>query len=546
MLSLQAQCRRIAIEILRWQFVKSSLKLLMKLPRIGFRNDPKVSISELDRIMDRAKNLDHFFKDTSIQNEYYSALKKYFSSKNVSRQFPKKSFNAILEQMKILSAQIPEFSKTAWNKKSPGNSFRVQVKEQDCGRNVNPFLWRLYRYEWIETLKKQSKAIDEREIKNILIQTLKRIRAFEEELKESKLEGYRNFGVKRSHRKTGKILRNAFYVNLVKDENLKKAAATLLHQYLVKPQNKIFFELIDADLIIHFIHELRQNPKKVLPPFFNSPIPNALLSVIKAMIPNPQQLLSDQSIFPKNSATPNQRPDFRRVRNSEYITFPVRPFHAVWTGIFGKDCLGGDPTHLEKLCAARWAIPLLPGTFTEFVERNGKYQGFVRTVPLKHPLFSEPLRSIEVWVPAMTRTVLEVVPGQDQFANLQSSFFNLWFDLWLHENIHRDQLLVISDSKVVDNERVKDTIFLSKAYSFGSTLPQPHSLSPFGTLITDINRVLPPPSLAKNYFHGSLALDTSLTDVTKITVLNTRPLILNGIVATSPTYKETVNTRTRV
>lgn len=533
---IQRHCRNAVIKIVQFKIVKSVIALFLRLSRSAFKLKASrdfASMSILDDILDESPNLQHFLSDQNIQNRYYCALKNYFSSKNISRAFPRKSYNSILDQMKILMREVPEFAQSNWKTMPPDSkSFTLEIKEQDCGRTLDPLLWRIYRYEWIESLKKMSGNMSDVQTKKTLVQTLTKIQKFESDLKESKKTSYKNLGVAIPSRKTPKILRNSFYSELKRDGSLRRVAAQFLHQHLTRTQNQIFFELIDANLIIHYLNELRQNPKKVLPLALNTPIPNAFLSVIKDLIPDPNKILKDKHLFPvslKSSRATRQR---FKVRNSVYFTQPVRPFHALWCGIFGKDCLGGDLAHLEKLCAARWAIPLLEGTQTFFVERNGKYQGFIRTVPMNHPLFQKPLQNLEIWVPAMSQQVVQKdFTNQLPFVGESTSVLNLWFKSWMDVNVKRlhHQKLLVSDSKIIDNERVKELLFLSEFYKEGASLLQPRSLTPSDLLIHKINAVLPPPPAAKTFFTGAIVLDATLSDVTHIKILRTtdldRPLL---------------------
>lgn len=557
MFSIRLRLRSLFIAIIRSSPIKAALKLAVHLSHLLSEKDSHSSIKQLDLVLNQAKSLADFLSDTKLQDEYYSLLKIYFSSKNVSRSFPRKSYNAIIDQMKILAQKVPNFSQAAWNKKIIGRKFAITVKEQDCGRKLNPLLWRIYRYEWVDTLRVQSHSLKIKDINSILLGTLKRIRSFEEDLKIAKTRGYEAFGIQKSNRKTPKILRNAFYENLVKDEQLRAAGAKLLHQYLMRPQNQIFFELIDANLVLHFLNELRQNPRKTLLYSFHAPIPNAFLSVIKNLIPDPLQLLADKTLFQEERPLPFQgaHPLIRRDRLSEYVTFPVRPFHSLWSGIFGKDCLGGDHAHLDKLCAARWAVSLLNGTQTDFVERRGKYQGFLRTVQLNHPLVEKTLRNIEIWVPAMNRSAIEISTDRHQITS-HVPLFEHWFKHWLNANKHLDTPLLMSDSRIIDNERVKEIMFSSLAYTQGKILPMPHLLSPSDSLIEEINEVLPPLPAARAYFHGSIVLDVTLKDALKVRILNTENMgqaikyeILNPVCVShesiSQANMETMNTRTK-
>jgi hypothetical protein len=319
-------------------------------------------------------------------------------------------------------------------------------------------------------------------------------------------------GIKHLNRKSVKIIRNSFYSNLMEDPDLKRVAARFLHSYLTHSQNKIFYDLIDADLIIHYLLELRQNPRVTIPGWLDAPIPNALLSLIKNSIPSTQSLLNDRIMFPCNNS------QIIRARSSEYQHFSVRPFHGLWTGIFAKDCLAGDDDYLPLLTPNRWAVALLEGAETEFLERNGRYQGFVRTVPINH--FKEGLlHNLEVWVPIMSRSVIKMHVGGD-FPPRQTALFEQWFESWMGTELHRHRKIVVSNSRIVDNERVKDAIFNSRAFRDGQEVGR-DLLGVVGDyeFMKGVNKLFPRSCAADKYYQTEVAIDATLRDAYRLRCL---------------------------
>lgn len=512
MLQLRFLFIRLFLAFIEYAPVNNILKFASQFTPRGIdpRSSERNPLAELDAIMDKAVNLEHFLSDLNLQEIYFCEARRYFSSRNVSRRFPRKSFNAIIVQMKVLAHELPDFSSACWTKNFPGQAFTFSAREQNCGRNVNPFLWRIYRFKWIDDLKKKSESLSDSDMESTLISTFKKVQEFERNLMRAS-----------STRVQKKIEHNQFYVSLTQDKALQKTAARLLHQYLTQAQNQIFFELIDADLIIHYLNELRQEPGKVLPSDFQTAVPKSLLSIIKNLIPRPIELLADQSMFPVALEAGSKTSNHSSSRQSTYRTSPVRPFHAIWSGIFGKDCLAGDPDHLSKLTAARWTIAVLRDTHTEFVERNGRYQGFIRTVPLQGSMHG-PLRSLEIWVPNMARCVLISHP-EDSDDLSRRFLFAHWFEAWELQNPHRNQRHIMSSSKIIDNERVKEFLLASPVYSQGVALSTSESLEPVDQLIHEINRILPASTEAKEFYTGSIAIDVTLKDARDIRVLRTFP-----------------------
>ena len=473
--------------------------------RVTQQNHESVSVDILDQVMSRADTLEDFLRNEELQEVYYQALVKYFSSRKISRQFSRHAYETLLGQVKTLAENVPGFSERAWRRNAQPTSDRVNVRERSTGRSLNTLAWKLKRHDWISNLQRTASGVSNKDIRSILIKVRNRIRIFEDELSAKRqIHG---------PRKQEKIQRNTFYANLMKDRDLNRVAAYFVHRYIKHSQNKIFFELMDADLIVNYFVELRETPRFLIPTWSDAPIPNALLALIKSLIPSEEKLLSDHAVFQPSE---NQ---VIRSRKSEYHTFSVRPFHGIWTGIFGKDCLAGDPNYIHLITPARWAVSLLQGTLVEFVERNGRYQGFVRTTPIVHSEYGL-LENLEVWVPMMSRPVMPLHAWHESSAQ-KTSFFEHWFDSWSRVKSREGKKIVVSQSRIIDNERVKNTIFSSHFFREGISI---HPIQKVELLeeafMKVVNTTLPPTLDAELYFKGEAAIDATLNDASSLRCLS--------------------------
>jgi hypothetical protein len=416
----------------------------------------RVTLKNLDEIMDASPSLRDFLNDDRAKKAYFNAIAEYIGKD----RFKAKSYAAILTQLEYLDQHLPEVARRVWCKKGHSDDgFEISTFSKTHGRSVNLILWKACRTNWLSSLEQISREglSHPGQAAAVLISVLNKIQSFERAMLADE---------NRSAKKINVIKRNEFYVKLRNDKQLRAVAALFLSKYLRSNANKMFFESTDADSILDFIMNLKQCPRAVLSENQQTPIPRVFLSVLKELVLDPNTLLQNELIFPRRLLkTKNGKVVFEGTgKLGTFHTRSVRAFHALWVGIAESDCKGGDPAHLDALTPARWALPMIRGSLTFFVERNGRYIGFARVVPIKNKEGTV-YANLEIWAHAMTNKV--VIKTQDVADRKSVTLFSLWIDEFLKRTSVHWSGVVISESEEIDNSRVKSTIMASSAYLRG-------------------------------------------------------------------------------
>jgi hypothetical protein len=456
-------------------------------------NSRRSNWEQLDQILDRAETLDHFLSSATLIDEYFQAFSSYFGRE----RFPRCSYDAVLEQLRTVRRDVPGFATKAW-RKTPSNApdFVVQTVGRSTGRDLDLGLWKLYRFQWLSQLKQKagegtSSRVWRREAHAHLSKLQTRIRAFEIELSR--------FG-----RREADALRSEFYKSCKADQKLHRIAAAILYQHLTASSNQHFFQLADADLVVHFLKELKQDPRRLLSGFSGLPVPGPLLSALKSLIPNQADLLADRKMFQLRSGYVPQCASYR--------TRTIRPFHGIWLGIAENDCLAGDPSALESVTPERWAVSLLQDSLTCILERNGAYQGFVRCVPLrdrKNRIFA----SFELWSPLMVSRVL--LKSEGSSATKSELFFNQWFATFCDFLPSSWSGLIVSDSSLIDNSGVKRKLLVSEHWAQAVEMGKASELSHIDQSVDSLKRAVRPRGKAQRYC-GEMVFDAKISDAEKV------------------------------
>jgi hypothetical protein len=473
----------------------------------------KSTLAELDLLVMQAENLDQFLSDKNLIEKYFSALSSYLGR----NRLPRKAFNAILAQVRMVSASSPEIAKQLWTPVAP-REFEILTAGQTTGRSLNPFLWRLYRANWMNDLATAAsrgeslEKMRERAL-SILLSIGARASAF-----DHSIQAY--------PRRKRDFLRSTFYADLQKDSELNQVAALYLYDFINADRNRPFLQLNDADLIIDFLKNLKQNPRQVLPLCFDAPIPRTLFSVIKRLVPNPTDLLRDELLFPVNRIQTARKKWIAESpsRVARYRTTAAHPFHGIWVGILAKDCAGGDPDHLDSLTPERWAIGGLKDAKTFFVERNGRYLGVIRCIPLRKPN-DRIYASLDIWCAVLSNPVIlaqNSTTPQMPMDRLRATLFDIWFPEFVKMLPSRWAGVMMSKSEIIDNTRVKQMIVESPHFIAGEDLGPHTNFIHLDPQVYRVSRLLRS-SCSSELFSGEMLFDAKIRDAGRMTLLKTLP-----------------------
>ncbi|MBI3557185.1 MAG: hypothetical protein HY074_13055 [Deltaproteobacteria bacterium] len=432
------------------------------------------------------------------------ALRSYFRKSRLHRA----GYLKILEQLSAVASQADGLGAALWALPSPVE-FKIQNTSPSHGRGVLLDVWRVYRTEWLESLRARCKLeVEQRAFKDceahlsrVVAELNRKIRDFET-------------GLERLNKKKRLELAGRFYAQLKQDAEITRAASFLLYRYLITEKSTYLFEADNADLIIEFFSHLAQHASEIIPAQLEGECPKFLAWRIKSLIPSTQQLLSDSVMLPRL---------YRRTSNgksvlvgstpsSDFETVSVRPLHGVWTGIVHQDCLAGEHRNLDNTSPRRWAIGGLAGALTLFLSRDGAYQGVIRLIPMQGP-DDQRVVSIDACAPVLGTQVNVEKP---------KSLFEAWLVALVSNIPETLRRIVMSESTDGDLAQVKQVIWESPCYREGLDLGRSDQFRFSDPKTEQYLRTLPLTQAAR--FHSdSFVTDMTLHDSGKIRLLELPP-----------------------
>ena len=466
------------------------------------------SIAKLDELLVGTKSVEEFLNSPKLLDEYASAIEKYFGPERFSRP----TFNHILSQLRSVISQFPELRERVWRTEQT-MQFEFSSVGECLGREVDPFLWRLHWRNY------------QTELKKLILEEFTSRADMQKALEESsaRIENYAKIQTKLSEETLSKkermLLKVEFFKGISSDEKVRSVAAQLLLSFFLLPENRQLLHIGDGDLILYFFKDLRQNPSKVREAYPALRIAPGFLGIIRSMMPDPNALAKDLDLFPIQMIQTHSGKSVGTggVRQANFRTMAVRPFHSIWMGIPGNDCLAGN---IENSTPQRWLVGLIEGSITSVIERDGHYQGFTRCIPVADEA-GRTFGSIEIWAPLMIRRVL-VPNSTKKSADLKlQPIFDIWFPRFLAGLPSPWLGLVISDSKLIDNFGIKQVITQSQYYQNSVVLGSSSAFKTKDAVVERIGQALSKAAVASSYGPG-LIYDAKIRDAGDLRLLLSR------------------------
>ncbi len=139
----------------RTNSLKELPKALYKEPSLALAHK---SFYDLDILFKNIKNFDDFINDQDLIDQYYGVLLKYYGGGDASR-FNRKSYNAIIEQMKALTQKYPYMKKRLWESPNGFQSFSITSEIKSYGRKLNVPKWNLYLSQMKKGFKDKASSV---------------------------------------------------------------------------------------------------------------------------------------------------------------------------------------------------------------------------------------------------------------------------------------------------------------------------------------------------------------------------------------------------
>ena len=496
--NIRAYLRPVASKVVAWLLRAYHTRVFLRAARVG--QDDKTTVADLDAVLDRAASLEDFLARTELHEEYFLILRRYFRKRRLHRA----GYDKILAQLTEVSKSSTGLCLWLWAKPRPV-SFRVQSSGPTFGRGVLLDVWRVYRTEWLESLRARcGLSVEQRDfaeaeahLSRVLAGLSRKIDEFEQSLG----------ALKKSKRLqlTGK-----FYAELKTDEEITRAASFLLYRYLITEKSAYLFDSDNADSIIEFFNSLGRNVALVIPAQSPGSSPNFLAWRIKSLIPDQQSLLADTVMFPRRYriTSHGKSVEVGSAGTLEYESASVRPLHGIWTGVVHQDCLGGEYRNLKDLTPRRWAIGGLGGALTFFLSRSSEYQGVIRLVPITGPQ-SQCAMSIDACAPML---------GADVNVGGSKTLLEAWIAELVQNDPGSDWRIALSDSTASDLSQVKQMIRNSVCYRDGQDVGNASDFRISDPLAEQYLRTMPLAAGVQAYGEGFIT-DATLKDSGKLRLL---------------------------
>jgi len=345
----------------------------------------KVTMVDLDRVLDKANSMEEFLASPELIEEYYQLALDYYGG---SEHFPRKSFNLIIKTFRDAIKHIPELSQIAFKKNSNAatSTFKSAIHNYDV--KINKLKWSLFLAQ--SNFKVTDASAEEllKEMESSLIW----------------LAGQRNVLIQDKPSRAVEII-NAIHMNEVKTRNEYRKLKQLLAMLAFKdPDFRKRIMSQDANVSLHAYNEFRTNyfterfkAKREFDEY------SKILRMVLNDFPNSNVLVKNNEYF-----IPDVQNQFSNAR-FDFVELP-RKFHAMFSGVSLKECLGAGATEDSKLSFKRLLVGMLKGAKDVHVLYDQVYQGRILHVPVLAN--DKDAISIEVMAPHLDSKIAYVENGE--------------------------------------------------------------------------------------------------------------------------------------
>lgn len=415
---------------------------------IAFADGEKhVSLKDLDAIVAKHPDLQSFLKDKKAIDEYFEALKTYMGPDKMQRD----KFNAILFQLQDLSQKSPLLSQRLWETSGTGTAFSIRSTAVSYGRSLGK--------DW-----NPEKLVSPR-VKPLgpSLGTLERAKEVARlaELVEMNEKSLNLEGLGRKQRGQAQALH---FEKIRASAEVRILSEHYAHAILTSEHTQDLLRSGDPDLILDTVRAIRDNPRAFLPP--ESRIPGSVLTEMKKLLPDIQVLLKDKIMFPEIlRETRKGSVGSGKSKPVQYDFTPVpRRLHGIWKGIPIEECVGGGCA--VNVTPRRWSTVALENSHLYFLEKNGRYSGFVEAIPGK--VGEKTFASLGFGAPDLRK---KIYSSGAEGVRTQTTLFRKFLDEANARLPKGWDGFVLSASKDIDNAGVSSTSHSSVAFNMGEKLP---------------------------------------------------------------------------
>lgn len=479
---------------------KCLVVLILVFSQVHCFNTWAASLEELDRIVSRARNLDSFLRNSGLVEKYYQALRAYFGE-----QMTRDSFNDIFSQLKSLNQQIPNFGARMWETipatrgfETPRERSVLSLHFRGDAQDMTRFATRGPFYEMRRSTL--TPVIDghwllrkEQELRDAFASLEQRL-ATASNREKGRIQGEFYRAMKA----------NPDYLELAKKKF--QEPLTSMFSYLDGTQNGVdkFFKNLEL---------FKLSPSSFLRIANDDLAMKFLSGILKDKLPTSTEVAHQyMQYFPQ--------PDV----NNRVISFkPVpRRIHGIWKGIPLKECVGGGSC--TGTTPERWATIALKDSEVYCLESNGRYLGFVQTVPLRGP-GNKIYTSIDYGATHLGEKIDLVAPNSTIRVPLYD-FFNAQYSMQAPQNWGG---IIQSDSKAINNAKIKEKIMQDSKFTTGQRLGSRDAFSHIDPMAQQIISVSPRTGGHRADYNGKMVLDATVRNATELRLFPTDPNVAAAI-----------------
>lgn len=413
------------------------LKLLLVLSTLVFaistwaQDDLYKNQAPMEQALEGVQRLEDLLENPERLERYYQAANNYYQNK-LDREF----FDVIVSQMKTLLKDNPGFGERLLRGQENLTPYTLISEIKTYGRILEWWNWERAAKKIFKDKQESPESLDSyrQQFQDLSM----KISAFEESLKGlSKIQSG---------------LRRAQFYQQMREANEDLFHAVINHVYYRDQEIQQLIEISDADLTL-FIFDRLLNAK-----IAKLGLPENVVSLVQGVVPKTSDLLKEKWLFPVEMVRTQRGVDAPVEPLSETVYHFVpfkRRLHAVWKGIWLRECVGGGD---KKPTPRRWATVALEQVNNYAVEKQNSFVGFIQELGIKRKDKIAIYYATEFGVPNLKEKMITI----NEHTGLPQKIPMI--DQWLTvapKNIVR----VKSSSTVINNAKVLPALNASQAWN---------------------------------------------------------------------------------
>jgi hypothetical protein len=485
-------------------------------------------IEEIQKIEAEAGSLGVLLNSKPLLEDVFVQLQEYYGREN----FPRYAFDAIVEQLQYAIVKIPSLEGRLWESNDLGKGFQIEALVASSGLVTQTTAWQNYVESWLGQLEQQGRQwlqisdINERneKIEAVLNKVVSNLQEFG--------EAQAGKGLSKKQRAEESA---HFFKDQLENPELMSVSAYKLRNYLLGQQNTL--TMANADMIFDRLNEIREAPSRGLVQAIGlASFPTEAWFLMRKLIPDVAVLKTRTDLF-KPAVFRSNEGHLVPAGSAKQATYVYRPLHRRWmgafSGVFNDECIGGNHKPGDYKIAPsleRILVIALQNTQQLELQVNGRYQGFVRIVPVwAHGVL---YGSIE-W---MARPLIRNVIAADPKSGLKTSDTLLSFT-FKHLQSAKPKWMkgfVLGSVRHLNNSNALNVAQSSAMYVFGQDVGKAEYFEVLDPLAQEIPQIERASYLKSIFYTGNMVFDAKIAYQKNLTLLKDMPSHQIGIFLRDP------------